>query len=99
MATRPTPRHRPRARRHDVAHRSTRRTKLFNRICAGVLIAFALLWLVPLAWALDTSLKPNAETTRTTWLIDNPTFDAFGRILRDTDILQLVRRQLHHLDA
>jgi len=64
------------------------RIKLFNRICAGVLIAFALLWLVPLAWALDTALKPNAETTNTTWAIHNPTLDAFGRTLRDTDILR-----------
>ena len=64
------------------------RVKLFNRICAGVLIAFAIVWLVPLAWALDTALKPNAETTRTTWLIDSPTFAAFGRSLRDTDILK-----------
>jgi len=64
------------------------RTKLFNRICAGVLIAFALIWIVPIAWALDTALKPNAETTKTTWLIQNPTFDAFGRVLHDTDILR-----------
>jgi multiple sugar transport system permease protein len=64
-----------------------RREKLFNRICAGVLIAFALVWLIPLAWAVDTALKPNAETTRTTWLIDNPTFDAFTRTLRETDML------------
>jgi multiple sugar transport system permease protein len=64
------------------------RHKLFNRICAGVLIAFALIWLVPVLWALDTALKPNEETTKTTWLIDNPTFDAFGRVLRDTDILR-----------
>jgi len=63
-----------------------RREKLFNRICAGVLIAFALLWLVPLLWAVDTALKPNAETTRTTWLIDSPTLDAFTRTLRDTDM-------------
>ena len=63
------------------------RQKLFNRICFGVLIAFALLWLVPLAWAVDTALKPNAETTRTTWLIDNPTFAAFQRVLDDTAIL------------
>ncbi|HEV7711407.1 MAG TPA: carbohydrate ABC transporter permease, partial [Asanoa sp.] len=62
------------------------REKLFNRICAGVLIAFALVWLVPLLWAVDTALKPNAETTRTTWLIDSPTFDAFTRTLRDTDM-------------
>ena len=64
------------------------RVKLFNRICAGVLIAFALLWLVPLLWALDTALKPNAETTRTTWLIDDPTLGAFSRTLRDTDIIK-----------
>jgi multiple sugar transport system permease protein len=64
------------------------RTKLFNRICAGVLIAFALIWLVPIAWAIDTAIKPNEETTATTWLINNPTFDAFGRVLRDTDILR-----------
>ena len=63
-----------------------RREKLFNRICAGVLIAFALLWLVPLLWAVDTAVKPNTETTRTTWLIDSPTLDAFTRTLRDTDM-------------
>jgi multiple sugar transport system permease protein len=65
-----------------------RRVRLFNRICMGVLIAFAVLWLVPLLWALDTALKPNAETTKTTWLISNPTFGAFIRTLRDTDILR-----------
>jgi len=64
------------------------RTRLFNRICLGVLIAFALLWLIPLAWALDTALKPNAETTKSTWLIDNPTFAAFTRTLQETDILR-----------
>jgi multiple sugar transport system permease protein len=64
------------------------RTKLFNRVCVGVLIAFAIIWIVPVAWALDTALKPNAETTKTTWLINNPTFDAFGRVLHDTDILR-----------
>jgi multiple sugar transport system permease protein len=64
------------------------RTRLFNRVCLGVLIAFAILWLVPLAWALDTSLKPNAETTKSTWLIDSPTFGAFTRTLQDTDILR-----------
>jgi multiple sugar transport system permease protein len=64
------------------------RVKLFNRICTGVLLAFALIWLVPLAWALDTSLKPNAETVKTTWMIDNPTFAAFRNTLQNTDILK-----------
>ena len=53
------------------------RLKLFNRTCAGVLIAFALIWLVPFAWTLDTALKPNAETTATTWIIHHPTFASF----------------------
>jgi multiple sugar transport system permease protein len=64
------------------------RVHLFNRVCLGVLIACALVWLVPVAWAVDTALKPNAETTRTTWLIDNPTFEAFRNALRNTDILK-----------
>jgi len=34
------------------------RTTLFNRVAVGVLIALALLWLVPLAWAVDTAIKP-----------------------------------------
>jgi multiple sugar transport system permease protein len=76
------------ARRTVDAAQVDSRHKLFNRICAGVLIAFALIWLVPVLWALDTALKPNEETTKTTWLIENPTFDAFGRVLRDTDILR-----------
>ena len=65
-----------------------RRVVLFNRICVGVLIAFALLWLVPILWALDTALKPNAETVNTTWWIDSPTLAAFGRVFTDTDMLQ-----------
>lgn len=66
--------------------RNTRRTKLFNRVCAAVLIIFALLWLIPLLWAIDTSLKPNAETTVTTWLIDNPTLAAYQSLFAQGDI-------------
>ena len=53
-----------------------------------MLIALAIIWIVPLAWALDTALKPNSETTTTTWAIQNPTLAAFGRTVRDTDILR-----------
>jgi multiple sugar transport system permease protein len=63
-----------------------RRLKLFNRICAGVLVAFALIWLVPIAWAVDTALKPNAETTEVTWLIHHPTLDSFRTLLGQGDI-------------
>jgi multiple sugar transport system permease protein len=64
------------------------RNKLFNRVCLGVLIAFSLLWLVPIAWAVDTSIKPNAETTKApvTWFIDNPTLESFRTVLAQGDI-------------
>jgi multiple sugar transport system permease protein len=64
-----------------------RRTRIFNRCCMGVLIAFALLWLVPLAWAVDTALKPNGETTNPTWAIDNPTLASFRTLLAEGDIV------------
>jgi multiple sugar transport system permease protein len=67
-------------------HGIDRRIKLFNGVCAGVLIAFAILWLVPIAWTIDTALKPNAETTNPTWAIENPTFAAFQTILETGDI-------------
>ena len=63
-----------------------KRLKLFNRCCAGVLVAFALIWLVPIAWTVDTALKPNAETTATTWLIHNPTLASFRSLFAQGDI-------------
>ncbi|TDV57481.1 carbohydrate ABC transporter permease [Actinophytocola oryzae] len=73
------------ARRYADA--ADRRTRIFNRCCTGVLVAFAILWLVPLAWALDTALKPNGETTNPTWAIDSPTFASFRALLAEGDIV------------
>lgn len=64
-----------------------RRLRLFNATCVGVLVAFAALWLVPLLWAVDTALKPNAETTNPTWKIENPTLESFRTLLEQGDIL------------
>jgi multiple sugar transport system permease protein len=72
---------------HRLAASVDRRTRLFNRCCTGVLVAFAILWLVPLAWALDTALKPNGETTNPTWVIENPTLASFRALLAEGDIL------------
>jgi len=41
---------------------------------------------VPIAWAVDTSLKPNAETTKTTWWIDHPTLDSYRTLFAQGDI-------------
>jgi multiple sugar transport system permease protein len=63
-----------------------RRMKLFNRTCAGVLIAFSLIWLVPVAWTIDTALKPNADTTNPTWWIAHPTLASFRTLFAQGDI-------------
>jgi multiple sugar transport system permease protein len=63
-----------------------RRMRLFNATCAAVLVVFALIWLVPLLWAVDTALKPNSETTTATWLIDNPTLASFRALFAQGDI-------------
>jgi multiple sugar transport system permease protein len=49
-----------------------------------VAVLLALVWLVPLAWALATSLKPDAETTNTpvSWTGSTVTFEAYSSILQ-----------------
>ncbi|GAA3091639.1 carbohydrate ABC transporter permease [Streptomyces rectiviolaceus] len=65
----------PPARRRDSE-------RLFNRVALGTLIALALLWLVPLAWALATSVRPAQEvvTNPTGWFTAHPTLDAYREI-------------------
>jgi multiple sugar transport system permease protein len=62
-------------RRHDSE-------RLFNRVSLGALLAFALLWLTPLAWALATSVRPAQEvvTDPTSWFTAHPTLAAYGEI-------------------
>jgi multiple sugar transport system permease protein len=85
MATTTIPVARSRANVSNAQYDS--RERLFNRVCTGVLIAFALVWIVPVAWAIDTALKPNAETTSVTWAIKNPTLASFRSVLDQGDIL------------
>jgi multiple sugar transport system permease protein len=56
-------------------------TKAFNRLAATCLTLFALIWLVPFAWAVITSLRPNDEITSapTKPWSDNFTFGAYER--------------------
>ncbi|WP_017612836.1 carbohydrate ABC transporter permease [Nocardiopsis salina] len=50
----------------------------------------ALAWLLPLAWAFATSIKPEGETTEMppTWFTSNPTFEAYLDVLGRGDIIQ-----------
>lgn len=38
--------------------------RLFNRLCAVCLTLFALIWLVPFAWAIATSLRSDGSITQ-----------------------------------
>jgi multiple sugar transport system permease protein len=51
-------------------------------IALVVAVLAAIIWLIPLAWALATALKPDAETTATPvkWFGSTITFDAFGKV-------------------
>lgn len=56
--------------------------RLFNRVALGAVLAFALLWLVPLVWALDTSLKSDKDISDhpTSWTTSHPTGAAYRQI-------------------
>jgi multiple sugar transport system permease protein len=53
-----------------------------------IALLFAIVWLIPLAWALATALKPDAETTLAParWFGSEITFDAFDAVLSSGDI-------------
>ncbi|MFD8800843.1 carbohydrate ABC transporter permease [Streptomyces atroolivaceus] len=85
VTTRPAPRtERP----ADAGGRRPRWTR--GRI---VLLVVALLltaaWLLPLAWAVATSLKPEGDTTRTplSWIGSRVTLDAYSKVWESGDLM------------
>ena len=56
-------------------------TKAFNRLAATCLVLFALIWLVPFAWAVITSVRPNDEITAQPVRVwsSNYSFDAYAK--------------------
>jgi multiple sugar transport system permease protein len=69
------------------AHRDWR-SNLFSRAVTGVVIALALLWLVPIAWAIDTSIKAENDTiiVPATWSVPHLTFSAFSAVFSASDL-------------
>jgi multiple sugar transport system permease protein len=53
-----------------------------------VVVALAIIWAVPMLWALATSLKPDPETTvaPAKWFGSVVTFDAYGKIIDEGEI-------------
>src|SRR5699024_9248310 len=61
-----------------------------------VALLTALLWLIPLAWAVATSIKPEGETTtlRVTWFTSSPTWEAYIAVLGRGDITRWAANSL-----
>ncbi|MEU7278380.1 carbohydrate ABC transporter permease [Streptomyces sp. NPDC045431] len=76
---------RPRPRTRTRTRWSAGRTALF---AVGLLLVVA--WLLPLAWAVATSLKPEGETTRTPleWFGSTVTLDAYAKVWESGDLLR-----------
>ncbi|WP_255954977.1 carbohydrate ABC transporter permease [Streptomyces odontomachi] len=53
-------------------------------------LLLAVVWVLPLAWALATSLKPDSETTSTPlkWIGSHLTFDAYQRVWDSGDLVR-----------
>ena len=53
-----------------------------------MVIALALVWLVPVAWTLDTSIKPENATILipATWKVSDPTLSAYSAVFSATDL-------------
>jgi multiple sugar transport system permease protein len=66
------------------------RSAIASGLAFGVLLVLAIIWLVPLAWAMDTALKPESETIAIpiSWVSSNFTLDAFRQVLDAGNILR-----------
>ncbi|MFI6124029.1 carbohydrate ABC transporter permease [Streptomyces sp. NPDC051064] len=85
VTTRPTPR---RERSADAGGRRPRWTP--GRIVLLVIALFlTAAWLLPLAWAVATSLKPEGDTTKTplSWIGSRVTFDAYTKVWESGDLM------------
>ena len=71
----------PRRRAHaqDESRATDWRARYFNWFCVSVLVVFAAIWIVPLLWALDTSLKPDGVIANqpTSWWSSTWTLHAY----------------------
>jgi multiple sugar transport system permease protein len=66
------------------------RNRTAGGLALGVLLVLAIIWLVPLAWAVDTALKPESETIAVpvSWISSNFNLGAFRQVLDAGNILR-----------
>nr|WSS60096.1 carbohydrate ABC transporter permease [Streptomyces sp. NBC_01177] len=78
----------PAARSADAGGRRPRWTRgRISLLVIALLLTAA--WLLPLAWAVATSLKPEGDTTRTplSWTGSRVTFDAYSKVWESGDLM------------
>ncbi|GHO83952.1 carbohydrate ABC transporter permease [Dictyobacter formicarum] len=65
-----------------------RRGKVAYWAAFALLVLLALIWLIPLAWAIDTAIKPESETTAVpvSWFASHFTLDAFVTTLATSNL-------------
>lgn len=70
--------------------RRSLKSRLANAGAFILLLILAIIWLAPIAWTLDTALKPEGETTLLplTWLSSHFNLTAFGETLAGTSLPQ-----------
>jgi multiple sugar transport system permease protein len=81
----------PAARAEETAAGARRKRRVGNWLAFGVLAFLAFIWLIPLAWAVDTALKPEAETTTVpvTWIPPSGfTLESFAQVLAAGSIVR-----------
>ncbi len=64
------------------------RGKVAHWLAFALLVVLALLWLMPMLWAIDTALKPEGETTTVpiSWFASHFTLDAFTSTIATSNI-------------
>ena len=82
MATITLPR-RAKARSSVAARNVDWQARYFNWFCVSVLLVFGAIWVIPLLWAADTSLKPDGEIaiSPTSWWSGHWTLGAYRTVL------------------
>lgn len=70
-------------RRHAAARTVDWRARWFSWFCGSVLLVFGAIWIIPLLWAVDTSIKPDAQITvsPTSWWSPVWTINAYRTVV------------------
>jgi len=72
----------------ETTNTAQMKRKFTNSGVFAILLVLTILWLIPLAWSLDTALKPESETTiiPLTWISSHFTLQAFASTLSSSEL-------------